>query len=233
MHDAALVQLVAGPDFLVTTISDDKDVATSGINESVSLLLKWLLQNGCLDVAHCLYGNIWLPNEVQSPKTEQLGILLSDGKTVVVMAQVQPNLNFFDKALSIMELMRSQEIWFSRNSYMVVLQFNGIQIELEIAKVTVHGLPMTGLPNPTSCKDLWNWYMRLELMEKAKVLLFLISMALPRNTRISALANLTTDGEYSMGIPLAKCINFWMMLAQSCKLQKVQEQAPRALIDSK
>ncbi|KAK9283509.1 hypothetical protein L1049_011755 [Liquidambar formosana] len=116
-----------------------------------------------------IYGKLGLYEDAQKTfaEIEQLG-LLNDEKTYVTMAQVHLNSGNFEKALNIMELMRSRNVWFSRFSYIVLLQCYVLKEDLESAEVTFQALSKTGLPDTGSCKDMLNLYMRLGLTEKAK-----------------------------------------------------------------
>ncbi|XP_057970722.1 pentatricopeptide repeat-containing protein At5g27270 isoform X2 [Malania oleifera] len=116
-----------------------------------------------------IYGKLGLYEDAMKTfeEVEKLG-LLTDGKTYLAMAQVHLNTGNFEKALNIMELMRSRNIWFSRFSYIVLLQCYVMKEDLASAEDTFQVLTKTGLPDAGSCNDMLNLYMRLGLAEKTK-----------------------------------------------------------------
>ncbi|XP_004309071.1 PREDICTED: pentatricopeptide repeat-containing protein At5g27270 [Fragaria vesca subsp. vesca] len=117
-----------------------------------------------------IYGKLGLYEDAQTTfkEMEQLG-LLSDQKTYLAMAQVNLNSGNYDKALEVIELMKSRNnIWLSRFAYIVLLQCYVMKEDLSSAEVTFQALSKTGLPDAGSCNDMLNLYIRLGLMEKAK-----------------------------------------------------------------
>ncbi|CBI26526.3 unnamed protein product, partial [Vitis vinifera] len=122
-----------------------------------------------------IYGKLGLYEDAEKTfkETEQLGLLTNE-KTYIAMAQVHLNSGNFEKALTIMELMRSRNIWFSRFSYIVLLQCYVMKEDLASAEATFQALSKTGLPDAGSCNDMLNLYIKLDLLEKAKDFIFQI-----------------------------------------------------------
>ncbi|CAB4302184.1 unnamed protein product [Prunus armeniaca] len=117
-----------------------------------------------------IYGKLGLYEDAQTAFTEmeQLG-LLSDQKTYLAMTQVHLNSGNCEKALEVIELMKSRKnIWLSRFAYIVLLQCYVMKEDLSSAEVTFQALSKTGLPDAGSCNDMLNLYIRLDLIEKAK-----------------------------------------------------------------
>ncbi|KAM5557934.1 pentatricopeptide repeat-containing protein [Rosa sericea] len=117
-----------------------------------------------------IYGKLGLYEDARTTfkEMEQLG-LLSDQKTYLAMAQVNLNSGDYDKALEVIELMKSRNnIWLSRFAYIVLLQCYVMKEDLSSAEVTFQALSKTGLPDAGSCNDMLNLYIRLDLMDKAK-----------------------------------------------------------------
>ncbi|KAB2598903.1 pentatricopeptide repeat-containing protein [Pyrus ussuriensis x Pyrus communis] len=117
-----------------------------------------------------IYGKLGLYEDAQTAfeEMEQLG-LLSDQKTYLAMTQVHLNSGNCDKALEVMELMKSRKnIWLSRFAYIVLLQCYVMKEDLSSAEVTFQALSKTGLPDAGSCNDMLNLYIKLDLLEKAK-----------------------------------------------------------------
>lgn len=116
-----------------------------------------------------IYGKLGLYEDAEKTfeETERLG-LLSDEKTYLAMAQVHLGSGNVDKALKIVELMKSRNIWFSRFAYIVLLRCYVMKEDSNSAEVTFAALSKTGLPDAGSCNDMLNLYSRLGLMEKAK-----------------------------------------------------------------
>lgn len=116
-----------------------------------------------------IYGRLGLYEDAQKTfeDIERLG-LLSDEKTYTTMALVHLNFNNFEKALDIMERMKSSKILLSRFSLIILLQCYTMKDDLTSAEVTYQALSKTGLPDASSCNDMLTLYLRLGLMEKAK-----------------------------------------------------------------
>lgn len=116
-----------------------------------------------------IYGKLGLYEDAQKTfeDIERLG-LLSDEKTYTTMALVHLNFKNFEKALDIMEQMKSSKILFSRFSLIVLLKCYTMKEDLTSAEVAYQALSKTGLPDASSCNDMLNLYLRLGLMEKAK-----------------------------------------------------------------
>lgn len=116
-----------------------------------------------------IYGKLGLYDDAQKTFLE-IGRLgqLSDGKTYTTMAQVHLNFGNFEKALDVMEQMKSNNIPYSRFSYIVLLQCYVVKGDLSSAEGAYQALSKTGLPDARSCKDMLNLYLRLGLSEKAK-----------------------------------------------------------------
>ncbi|KAK2658449.1 hypothetical protein Ddye_004982 [Dipteronia dyeriana] len=116
-----------------------------------------------------IYGKLGLYEDAQKmfEEIEQLG-LLGDEKTYLTMAQVHLNYKNVERALSVIEVMKSRNIWFSRFAYIVLLQCYVMKEDLGPAEVTFQALSKTGLPDAGSCNDMLNLYIRLDLTDKAK-----------------------------------------------------------------
>lgn len=117
-----------------------------------------------------IYGKLGFYKDAQKTfeEIERSG-QLSDEKTYATMAQVHFKFGNFEKALDIMEQMKSNNISYSRFSFIVLLQCYIAKGDIASAEATYQALSKTGLPDATSCKDMLNLYMRLGLSEKAKV----------------------------------------------------------------
>lgn len=116
-----------------------------------------------------IYGKLGLYEDAEKTfqEIEKLG-LLSDEKTYVTMAQVHLNSRNHEKALNIMEKMRSKNIWLSRFAFIILLQCYAMKEDLAAAEATFQALSKTGFPDSGSCNDMLNLYMRLGLSEKVK-----------------------------------------------------------------
>lgn len=116
-----------------------------------------------------IYGKLGLYEDAQKTfvETEQLG-LLSDEKTYLAMAQVHLTSRNVEKALDVIELMKSRNMWLSRFAYIVMLQCYAMKEDLGSAEGTFQTLAKTGLPDAGSCNDMLNLYIKLDLTEKAK-----------------------------------------------------------------
>lgn len=116
-----------------------------------------------------IYGRLGLYEDAQKTfnEIEKLG-LLSDEKTYITMAQVHLNAANVEKALAIMEQMRSKNIWFSRFAFIVLLKCYTVKEDLASAEDTFRALSKTGLPDSGSCNDMLGLYMKLRLAEKTK-----------------------------------------------------------------
>ncbi|KAH7571495.1 hypothetical protein JRO89_XS04G0062300 [Xanthoceras sorbifolium] len=116
-----------------------------------------------------IYGKLGLYEDAQKmfEETEQLGIL-GDEKTYLAMAQVHLNYGNVGRALNVIGVMKSRNIWFSRFAYIVLLQCNVMKEDLGPAEVAFQALSKTGLPDAGSCNDMLNLYIKLDLTEKAK-----------------------------------------------------------------
>ncbi|XP_062119748.1 pentatricopeptide repeat-containing protein At5g27270 isoform X1 [Humulus lupulus] len=116
-----------------------------------------------------IYGKLRLYEDARRAfeETEQLG-LLSDEKTYLAMAQVHLGSGDSGKALEVIELMKSRNIWLSRFAYIVLLQCYVMKKDLSSAEAAFQALSKTGHPDAGSCNDMLNLYMGLNLMEKAK-----------------------------------------------------------------
>uniref|UniRef100_A0A2P2JY30 PROP1-like PPR domain-containing protein n=1 Tax=Rhizophora mucronata TaxID=61149 RepID=A0A2P2JY30_RHIMU len=116
-----------------------------------------------------VYGKLGLYEDAQKTfeETERLG-LLSDEKTYLSMAQVHLSFQNSEKALNVIDLMKSRNIWLSRFAYIVLLQCYVMKGELGSAEETFQALSKTGHPDAGSCNDMLNLYVKLNLIEKAK-----------------------------------------------------------------
>ncbi|XP_050222536.1 pentatricopeptide repeat-containing protein At5g27270 isoform X1 [Mercurialis annua] len=116
-----------------------------------------------------IYGKLGLYDDAQKifEETAELG-LLSDEKTYLAMAQVHLNSGNSEKALYVIEVMKSRNIWLSRFAYIVLLQCYVMKEDLNSAEATFQALSKTGLPDAGSCNDILNLYLKLQLTEKAK-----------------------------------------------------------------
>ncbi|BBG98487.1 Tetratricopeptide repeat-like superfamily protein [Prunus dulcis] len=140
---------------------------TEDYSKALSLFQKW--KGRKLQLMR-IYGKLGLYEDAQIAFTEmeQLG-LLSDQKTYLAMTQVHLNSGNCEKALEVIELMKSRKnIWLSRFAYIVLLQCYVVKEDLSSAEVTFQALSKTGLPDAGSCNDLLNLYIRLDLIEKGK-----------------------------------------------------------------
>ncbi|KAB2071677.1 hypothetical protein ES319_A08G239300v1 [Gossypium barbadense] len=116
-----------------------------------------------------IYGKLGLYEDAQRTfeEIDQLG-LLSDEKTYLAMAQVHLNSGNAKRALDIIEMMKSRDIWFSRFAYIVSLQCYVMSENLDAAEVTFQALAKTGLPDSGSCNDMLRLYIKLNLTGRAK-----------------------------------------------------------------
>lgn len=115
-----------------------------------------------------IYGKLGLYGDAQKTFLEiwRSG-KLSGEKTYMTMAQVHLNFGNFEKALEVMELMKSN-IPYSRFAYIVLLQCYVAKGDVSSAEGAYQDLSKTGLPDAISCKDILNLYLRLGLSQKAK-----------------------------------------------------------------
>ncbi|EXB29163.1 hypothetical protein L484_019688 [Morus notabilis] len=115
-----------------------------------------------------IYGKLRLYEDARRAfeETEQLG-LLTDEKTYLAMAQVNLSSGDFEKALEVIELMKSRNTWFSRFAYIVLLQCYVMKKDVSSAEVTFQALSKIGLPDAGSCNDMLNLYLGLDLIKKA------------------------------------------------------------------
>ncbi|KAL5724696.1 hypothetical protein ACHQM5_007922 [Ranunculus cassubicifolius] len=122
-----------------------------------------------------IYGKLGMYSDAQKTfeDIEKLG-LLTDEKTYIAMAQVHLSARSIEQALSVLDLMRSRNILFSRFAYVVQLKCHCIKEDLASAEVTFEALSKTGIPDAASCKDLLNLYVRVGYLDKAKA--FIIKM---------------------------------------------------------
>ncbi|XP_071711973.1 pentatricopeptide repeat-containing protein At5g27270 [Rutidosis leptorrhynchoides] len=104
---------------------------------------------------------------------QRLGLLSKD-KTYITMAQVHLNAGNCEKALEVMEHMRSKKVEFSRFAYIVLLQCYVTMEDAEGADVMLRALSETGFPDTFSCTSVLTLYMKLGLNEKAKELIILM-----------------------------------------------------------
>ncbi|KAB2018972.1 hypothetical protein ES319_D08G267200v1 [Gossypium barbadense] len=116
-----------------------------------------------------IYGKLGLYEDARRTfeEIDQLG-LLSDEKTYLAMAQVHLNSGNAKRALDIIEMMKSRDIWFSRFAYIVSLQCYVMSENLDAAEVTFQALAKTGLPDSGSCNDMLRLYIKLNLTGRAK-----------------------------------------------------------------
>ncbi|XVF56533.1 hypothetical protein PTKIN_Ptkin06aG0128700 [Pterospermum kingtungense] len=122
-----------------------------------------------------IYGKLGLYEDAKRTfeEIDQLG-LLSDEKTFLAMAQVHLNAGNAEKALDIIQIMKSRDILFSRFAYIVSLQCYVMCEDLDSAEVTFQSLAKTGLPDSGSCNDMLRLYTRLNLTERAKTFIIQI-----------------------------------------------------------
>ncbi|XP_051150296.1 pentatricopeptide repeat-containing protein At5g27270 isoform X2 [Andrographis paniculata] len=115
-----------------------------------------------------IYGKLGLYEDAQRTfsEIERSGQLTRE-KTYTTMAQVHLNYGNFDKALDVMEKMKSKSIPFSRFSNIVLLQSYILKMDLASAEITYQALSKTGVPDPTSCKYMLNLYLTHGFSEKA------------------------------------------------------------------
>ncbi|KAK8559337.1 hypothetical protein V6N12_042616, partial [Hibiscus sabdariffa] len=116
-----------------------------------------------------IYGKLGLYEDAQKTfeEIDRLG-QLSDEKTYLAMAQVHLNSRNAKKALDIIQMMKSRDVWFSRFAYIVSLQCYVMSENLDSAEVTFQALAKTGLPDSGSCNDMLRLYIKLNLTERAK-----------------------------------------------------------------
>ncbi|KAI3720499.1 hypothetical protein L2E82_31486 [Cichorium intybus] len=116
-----------------------------------------------------IYGKLGLYEDATTAfqEIEKLG-LLSDDKTYTTMAQVHLNAGNCEKALGVMERMRSRNVKFSRFAYIVLLQCYVMKKDVQGAELTLQALSDTGFPDCCSCTNMLTLYMKLGLTEKAK-----------------------------------------------------------------
>ncbi|KAL7145979.1 hypothetical protein ABFS83_06G010300 [Erythranthe nasuta] len=116
-----------------------------------------------------IYGKLGLYEDAQKTflEIERSG-KLSDEKTYTTMAQVHLSFRNFEKALDVMEKMKSNNVSYTRFSYIVLLKCYIVKGDLASAEVAFEALSGTGIPDVLSCKDMLNLYIRLGLSERAK-----------------------------------------------------------------
>ncbi|KAL9325362.1 hypothetical protein ACSQ67_006007 [Phaseolus vulgaris] len=116
-----------------------------------------------------IYGKLGLYEDAQKTfeETNQRGQLTSE-KTYLAMAQVHLASGKVDKALQVIELMGSSNLWFSRFAYIVLLQCYVMKEDVVSAEGTFVALSKTGPPDAGSCNDMLSLYVGLNLMNKAK-----------------------------------------------------------------
>ncbi|KAG6571207.1 Pentatricopeptide repeat-containing protein, partial [Cucurbita argyrosperma subsp. sororia] len=116
-----------------------------------------------------IYGKLGLHEDAHKTfeEMEQLG-LLTDEKSYLAMAQVHLGSRNFEKALNIIELMKSRNIWLSRFAYIVSLKCYVMKEDIRSAESTFQALSKTGLPDARSCIDILNLYLTLDLVDEAK-----------------------------------------------------------------
>ncbi|XP_052731222.1 pentatricopeptide repeat-containing protein At5g27270 isoform X3 [Vigna angularis] len=116
-----------------------------------------------------IYGKLGLYEDAHKAfeETNQRGQLTSE-KTYLAMAQVHLTSGNVDKALQVIERMKSSNIWFSRFAYIVLLQCYVMKEDVVSAERTFLALSKTGPPDAGSCNDMLSLYVGLNLMNKAK-----------------------------------------------------------------
>lgn len=116
-----------------------------------------------------IYGKLGLYKDAEKmfEDIEKFG-LVSDEKTYLTMAQVHLSSRDHEKALSIMEKMRSKFICSSRFAFIVLLQCYAMKEDLAGAEAAFQALSKTGFPDSGSCNDMLNLYTKLGCNEKAK-----------------------------------------------------------------
>ena len=121
-----------------------------------------------------IYGKLGLYEDAQqtSVDIEKLG-LLTDEKTCgkLAMAQVHLNAGNHEKALDVLQLMRSRNVEMSKFAYGVLLRCFISKEDVGSAEVTFHVLSRRGALDAVCCNDLLILYVKLGLMEKAKALI--------------------------------------------------------------
>nr|UPT48670.1 pentatricopeptide repeat protein AaPPR582 [Agave angustifolia] len=119
-----------------------------------------------------IYGKLGLYEDAQQTfvDIEKLG-LLTDEKTYVAMAQVHLNAGNHEKALDVLQLMRSRNVVASKFAYGVLLRCFITKEDVSSAEVTFHALSRHGALDAVCCNDLLILYVKLGLMEKAKALI--------------------------------------------------------------
>lgn len=116
-----------------------------------------------------IYGKLGLYEDAYKTfeETKQLGLLTNE-KTHLAMAQVHLTSGNVDKALEVIELMKSSKLWFSRFAYIVLLQCYVMKEDVNSAEGAYLALGKTGVPDAGSCNDMLNLYVGLNLINKAK-----------------------------------------------------------------
>lgn len=119
-----------------------------------------------------IYGKLGLYEDAQQTfrDIERLG-LLTDEKTYVAMAQVHLNAGNHEKALDLLQLMRSRNVEVSNFAYGILLRCFIAKEDVGSAEVTFHALSMHGAIDAVNCNDLLILYVKLGLLEKAKALI--------------------------------------------------------------
>lgn len=123
-----------------------------------------------------IYGKLGLYEDAEKTFKEvgQLG-LLHDEKTYLTMAQVHLSSGNPEKALSIMELMKSENVILSKFAYIVLLQCYVMEEDLDSAEATFQAISKFGLCDAGCCNSMLNLYIKLGLMDKALNFIFQMS----------------------------------------------------------
>ncbi|XP_020240766.1 pentatricopeptide repeat-containing protein At5g27270 isoform X2 [Asparagus officinalis] len=118
-----------------------------------------------------IYGKLGLYDDAEQTfaNVEKLGLLTNE-RTYVAMAQVHLNAGNIEKALDVLQLMRSRNVEISKFAYGFLLRCFVAQKDVGSAEVTLNALSRCGALDAVCCNDLLNLYLRLGLLEKAKAL---------------------------------------------------------------
>ncbi|XP_025813876.1 pentatricopeptide repeat-containing protein At5g27270 isoform X2 [Panicum hallii] len=118
-----------------------------------------------------IYGKLRLYEDAQHTFAEiEKADLLSDEQTYVAMAQVHMNVGHYDRALEVLESMRTRNVKPSHFSYSALLRCYVAMEDMAAAEDSFRALSKYGLPDAFCCNDLLRLYIRLGHLEKARAL---------------------------------------------------------------
>ncbi|XP_020581510.1 pentatricopeptide repeat-containing protein At5g27270 isoform X2 [Phalaenopsis equestris] len=116
-----------------------------------------------------IYGKLRLYDDAQRTfeDVDELGLLTHE-KTYVAMAQVHLNAGNFDKALDVLNLMRSRNVELSKFSYCALLRCYVAKEDVGAAESTFRTLCRSESPDAICYNGMLILYLKLGLLEKAK-----------------------------------------------------------------